>query len=83
MIAAYLLDPASGRYLLDEMSLRYLNRELPTAKVPEETDGQLGLLAPEDDGVNAAAVAGAQAAAVLPLADKLRSEEHTSELQSR
>ncbi len=73
MIAAYLLDPAAGRYELDEMSLRYLNRELPTAK-PPETDGQLGLLADETDEVNVAAAAGAQAAALLPLADKLGSE---------
>ena len=73
MIAAYLLDPAAGRYELDEMSLRYLNRELPTAK-PPEVDGQLGLLADEGEGVNVAAAASAHAAALLPLGDTLGSE---------
>jgi DNA polymerase I len=69
-IAAYLLDPAPGRYELDELSVRYLDRELPSAKPPGE-GGQLSLDVEESGGAEAAS---AHAAALLPLADRLAGE---------
>jgi len=69
-IAAFLLDPAPGRYELDELSVRYLDRELPSAKPPDD-GGQLSLDV-EEAGV--AESASAHAAALLPLADRLSSE---------
>ena len=73
-IAAYLLDPASGTYELADLSTRYLDRELPSAKPPDD-GGQLSLgvdAEPEETGATEAACA--QAAALLPLADRLASE---------
>jgi len=70
-IAAYLLDPAPGRYDLEELSVRYLDRELPAAK-PPEGDGQFSLFAEQQPG--GAEAASAHAAALLPLADRLSSE---------
>jgi len=69
-IAAYLLDPAPGKYDLADVSLRYLRRELPQARAPED-DGQMALTV-DDSGVAEAACA--RAAALLPLAGKLSSE---------
>jgi DNA polymerase-1 len=69
-IAAFLLDPAPGRYELDELSVRYLDRELPSAKPPGD-GGQLSLDV-EEAGV--AESASAHAAALIPLADRLASE---------
>ena len=71
-IAAFLLDPAPGRYELEELSVRYLDRELPAAKPPED-DGQFSLFA-EEEGSNAAEAASSHAAALLPLADRLAGE---------
>jgi len=69
-IAAYLLDPAPGRYELAEISLRYLGRDLPCARGPEES-GQLSF-AVEETG--AAESACARAAALPALAARLEEE---------
>ncbi|HEX9711688.1 MAG TPA: DNA polymerase I [Actinomycetota bacterium] len=69
-IAAYLLDPAPGKYDLAGVSMRYLRRELPQARA-SEGDGQLALTV-DDTGVAEAACAAA--AALLPLAEKLSEE---------
>jgi DNA polymerase-1 len=69
-IAAFLLDPAPGRYDLEELTVRYLDRELPSAK-PSDDHAQLSLDV-EEAGV--AESAAAHAAALLPLADRLSSE---------
>jgi DNA polymerase-1 len=69
-IAAYLLDPAPGRYDLADLSVRYLNKELPHASAPEdEGQGQLDLGGMEDTG--AAEAASARAAILGALAAKL------------
>jgi DNA polymerase-1 len=71
-IAAYLLDPAPGKYDLAELSVRYLNRALPEAQAEvAEDQGQLALGMEE---VDAAGAASARAAALLPLADRLERE---------
>ena len=72
-IAAFLLDPAAGRYALDELSVRYLDRELPSAK-PPDTGGQLSFGVGDTDEPDIAEAASAHAAALLPLADKLSDE---------
>jgi DNA polymerase-1 len=69
-IAAYLLDPAAGRYPLEDLSRRYLERELPRAK-PPDVGGQLAL---EVSEAGVAEAACARAAALLPLADRLAGE---------
>lgn len=69
-IAAYLLDPAAGRYELDALSIRYLGHDLPAAK-PREDEGQLSL---DVEATPAAEAACAAAAALLPLADRLDAE---------
>lgn len=71
-IAAYLLDPAPGKYDLAELSVRYLNRSLPEAQAEAPEDqGQLALGVEE---IDVAAAASARAAALLPLADRLERE---------
>jgi DNA polymerase-1 len=69
-IAAFLLDPAPGRYDLEELSVRYLDRELPAAK-PPDSGGQLSL---DVEAAGAAEASSAHAAALLPLADRLSEE---------
>ena len=64
-IAAYLLDPASGRYELDELVRTHTSMELPVADQPDEGrlfDGENG------SPVEASAEAGRQALAVAHLA---------------
>ena len=73
-VAAFLLDPAAGRYELDELSVRYLNRELPSAK-PPDSSGQMSLgMLDTDEDADVAGAAAAHAAALLPLATKLEEE---------
>ncbi len=69
-VAAYLLDPAAGRYALDELSTRYLERELPIA----EAQGDEGQLALDVGTTPPDAAACATAAALLPLAKTLEAE---------
>jgi DNA polymerase-1 len=69
-IAAYLLDPAAGRYELAELSQRYLGRDLPTSDQSGD-DAQLSFSV---EGPPPAEAACAAAAALLPLATKLESE---------
>ena len=69
-IAAYLLDPAPGKYELGDLSTRYLNRDLPLV-TQGDGDGQMTLGVEE---TSAAEVASAYAAALLPLADRLESD---------
>ncbi|MGZ4119218.1 MAG: DNA polymerase I [Actinomycetota bacterium] len=69
-IAAYLLDPAPGKYELADLSTRYLNRDLPVVSAAAE-GGQLALGVEE---TTAAEVASAHAAALLPLADRLEQD---------
>jgi DNA polymerase-1 len=68
-LAAYLLDPAPGRYPLDDVSHRYLGRDLPSMR--ESATGQLSL---DVEGGDASGAACARAAALLPLADGLADE---------
>jgi len=75
-VAAYLLDPAPGRYPLEDLSVRYLNRELPRASV-DAGQGQLALGIGAGEG-DEGQVAGARAAALLPLADRLQRELETT-----
>ena len=70
-LAAYLLDPAAGRYPLDELSVRYLRRHLPDAATSDEPGGQLGF--GFDDTTNAES-AGARAAVLAPLAERLEAD---------
>jgi DNA polymerase-1 len=69
-IAAYLLDPAPGKYELADLSTRYLNRELP--QLSEGDDGAQLTLGVEE--TNSAEVASVHAAALLPLAERLESD---------
>ena len=69
-IAAYLLDPAPGKYELGDLSTRYLNRDLPLV-TQGEADGQMSLGVEE---TSSAEVASAHAAALLPLADRLEGD---------
>ncbi len=71
-IAAYLLDPAAGTYEVEDLSLRYLDRELPSAR--QNDDGAQLSLDVVTDETGAPEAACAQAAALLPLADRLSSE---------
>jgi DNA polymerase I len=71
-IAAYLLDPAAGTYEVEDLSLRYLDRELPSARHGDD-GAQLSLDVVADE-TGAPEAACAQAAALLPLADRLSSE---------
>ncbi|HVL33912.1 MAG TPA: DNA polymerase I [Actinomycetota bacterium] len=81
-IAAYLLDPAPGRYELADLSVRYLNRELPRAQALENEDqGQLALGMDAGDA-DAAGVACARAAALLPLAQRLQEDLERSGMAS-
>jgi DNA polymerase-1 len=72
-VGAFLLDPAAGRYELDELSIRYLNRELPSAKPPDQS-GQMSLDVAGADEPDLARSAAAHAAALLPLAAKIEAE---------
>ncbi|MBI4729340.1 MAG: DNA polymerase I [Acidobacteria bacterium] len=67
-VAAYLLDPAPGRYDLAALSVRHLGRGLPGARPVAE--GQLALEMGEDE----AAACRARAAVLPALADRLGSE---------
>ena len=66
-IAAYLIDPADGRYVLGDLLLRYCRTELPTGTAAPE--GQLDLIGDADDP---ALLAGRDALAVDRLAPVLR-----------
>ena len=43
MLAAYLADPSDSDYSIEELCLKYLGRELATANLKTEDDGQLGM----------------------------------------
>ncbi|HEX9695804.1 MAG TPA: DNA polymerase I [Actinomycetota bacterium] len=70
MLAAYLLDPASGAYDLPSVLARYLKRDLPTAK-PPDGDGQMSLDIGDTDAVEATC---ARAAALPRLGAHLGAE---------
>jgi DNA polymerase-1 len=65
-LAAYLVDPAEGRYVLDELLARFTGATLPTAGAPE---GELDF---GGDGTDDARDAGRRALAVHRLVDPLR-----------
>ncbi|MDG2114049.1 MAG: DNA polymerase I, partial [Actinomycetota bacterium] len=66
-IAAYLIDPADGRYVLGDLLLRYCRTELPTGTTAPE--GQLDLIGDADDP---ALLTAREALAVHRLAPVLR-----------
>jgi DNA polymerase-1 len=68
-VAAYLLDPAPGKYELEDISFRYLNRALPQAVA--EADAAQGQLALGVDETTAVQAASARAAALFALAETL------------
>ncbi len=70
-VAAYLLDPAPGRYDLGELSARYLRRDLPQAAGASDEDQPQLALGLDND---AATVASSHAAALFALADRLEQE---------
>ncbi|MFP5224344.1 MAG: DNA polymerase I [Actinomycetota bacterium] len=70
MLAAYLLDPADGRYPLEDLALRYLRRTLPT--IQATNDGQLGLDLGDD--TSEADSAAAHASVIAPLAARLEED---------
>jgi DNA polymerase-1 len=73
-VAAYLLDPAEGRYVLEELAVRYLSLEVKAATA--QTEGTLDL-----DGHAGIDETGRRAAAVLllagPVEDGLAARELT------
>ncbi|HVL90127.1 MAG TPA: DNA polymerase I [Actinomycetota bacterium] len=70
MLAAYLLDPASGAYDLASVLARYLKRDLPSATPPEQ-DGQMSLDVGDTDLIEETC---ARAAALPRLGQHLASE---------
>lgn len=49
MLAAYLADPSDSDYSIEELCLKYLGRELATANLKTEDDGQLGMNFDKDE----------------------------------
>ena len=62
-LAAYLLDPAEGKYVLDDLLVRYARLELPS-----EATAEAGQLDFDGESVDASLVAAREAAAVSALA---------------